>query len=151
MLQLARPEDQEAVNRLAAQVHSMYTTWRPDLYEMPRVLYDDEVFARVRQNRQLYVATMDGTVVGYTLLSKRPISGPGLVKRTVMSVESFCVEESCRNQGVGTRMMEDIRALARAFGCTDLQLSVYPQNDEAVGFYQKCGFAIRCIEMQRKV
>ena len=48
-------------------------------------------------------------------------------------------------------MMEELRALARAFGCTDMQLSVYPQNDEAVSFYQKCGFTIRNINMQRKV
>ena len=51
----------------------------------------------------------------------------------------------------GTAMMEDIHALAKAFGCTDLQLRVYPQNDEAVGFYQKCGFQIQNIGMQKKV
>ena len=49
------------------------------------------------------------------------------------------------------QMMEEVRALARAFGCTDLQLGVYPQNDAAVSFYQKCGFMIRSIDMQRKV
>ena len=46
---------------------------------------------------------------------------------------------------------DSIRALARAFGCRDLQLGVYPQNDAAVAFYQKCGFTIRSIDMQRKV
>ena len=44
-----------------------------------------------------------------------------------------------------------VAGLAKAFGCSDLQLGVYPQNDGAVAFYQKCGFAIRSIEMQRKV
>jgi ribosomal protein S18 acetylase RimI-like enzyme len=48
-------------------------------------------------------------------------------------------------------MMEEVRALAKAFGYTDLQLGVYPQNDAAVAFYQKCGFTIRSIDMQRKV
>ena len=48
-------------------------------------------------------------------------------------------------------MMEDVRALARAFGCRDLQLGVYPQNDSAVAFYQKCGFTIRSIDMMMKV
>ena len=60
-------------------------------------------------------------------------------------------DEALRNQGFGKDMMEDVHALAAAFRCTDLQLGVYPQNDDAVGFFQKCGFTIRSIEMQRKV
>ena len=55
------------------------------------------------------------------------------------------------SRGIGKAMMEDIHALAKAFRCTDLQLGVYPQNDGAVAFYQKCGFTIRSIDMQRKV
>jgi len=47
-------------------------------------------------------------------------------------------------------MMEEVRILAKAFGCTDMQLGVYPQNDAAVSFYQKCGFMIQNINMQRK-
>ena len=45
-------------------------------------------------------------------------------------------------------MMLGVRAIAKAFGCTDLQLGVYPQNNEAIAFYQKCGFRIRSIDMQ---
>ena len=37
---------------------------------------------------------------------------------------------------------EIIHALAKAFRCSDLQLKVYPQNDDAVGFYRKTGFAV---------
>ena len=48
-------------------------------------------------------------------------------------------------------MMQELRILAKAFDCTDLQLTVYPQNDAAIAFYQKCGFTIKSIDMQRKV
>ena len=68
-----------------------------------------------------------------------------------MLVDEICVEKACRNRGVGKEMMADVRVLAKAFGCTDMQLGVYPQNDEAVSFYQKCGFVIQNISMQRKV
>ena len=81
----------------------------------------------------------------------RRSEGVGLVTRKVMLVNQVCVDEALRNHGIGTQMMEELRVLAKAFGCTDLQLSVYPQNDEAVSFYQKCGFMIQSINMQRKV
>ena len=151
MLELARPDDREAVNLLAKQVHAMHVAWRPDIYEMVDEMYPEVRFQDAMKQRQLYVAKLDGTVVGYVLLKMKNYEGPGHVTRKVMVVDEFCVHESCRGNGIGKRMMEETRALAKAFRCTDMQLGVYPQNDDAVGFYQKCGFTIRSIDMQRKV
>lgn len=151
MLQLASLSDRMAVERLARQVHALHCQWRPDLYEMPELLYPEERFLDEIRSRSLYIAKLGDTVIGYVLLKIRDSQGIGLVNRRVMVLQEICVEESLRNQGFGKEMVADIHALARAFRCTDLQLGVYPQNDEAVSFYQKCGFTIRSIEMQKKV
>lgn len=151
MLQLARKADREAVNALAVHAHEMHVAWRPDLYVSVSELYPEERFDETVRQRQLYVAKIEETVVGYARLTMHACDWPGMVKRKIMTVEEFCVHESCRGQGIGKEMMAEVRALAAAFRCTDLQLGVYPQNDDAVGFYQKCGFTIRSIEMQRTV
>ena len=151
MLELARITDREAVNALAVQVHAMHVAWRPDIYEMVEELYPEARFLEAVNQRQLYVAKIDGVVAGYVLLKIREYNWSGMIYRKVMLVDELCVDEICRGQGIGTEMMMEVRALAKAFGCTDLQLGVYPQNDDAVGFYQKCGFTIRSIEMQSKV
>ena len=151
MLELATMNDQKMINTLAKQVHAMHVAWRPDIYEMPEVLYTEERFSEAVGKRELYVAKVSGTVVGYVTVKIRDYDWPGMVKRKVMLIDEICVEELCRNQGIGKEMMADVRALAKAFGCTDLQLGVYPQNDAAVAFYQKCGFTIRSIDMQKKV
>lgn len=151
MLELARSEDRSDVNRLARQVHALHVAWRPDIYEMVDELYSQQRFADAIAQRQLYVAKPDGIIIGFVLVKIRSYDWPGVVKRKVMLIDEVCVEEALRNQGIGKAMMEDVHALAKAFGCTDLQLGVYPQNDAAVAFYQKCGFTIRSIDMQRKV
>ena len=151
MLELANSADREAVNVMAREVHAMHVEWRPDIYEMVDELYPKERFDEAVKERNLYVAKLDGVIVGYVLVKIRNYDFPGHIKRKVMLVDEICVEESCRNQGIGKAMMEDVHALAKAFRCTDLQLGVYPQNDAAVAFYQKCGFTIRSIDMQRKV
>lgn len=151
MLELARKADFDAVNAMAAQVHAMHVEWRPDVYEMVPQLYSEERFDEAVKNRQLYVAKIEGIAVGFALLKIRSYDWPGVVKRKVMVIDELCVHESCRGQGIGKEMMADIHALAKAFRCTDLQLGVYPQNDDAVGFYQRCGFTIRSIDMQKKV
>ena len=151
MLELATKHDRPAVNRLARQVHEMHVQWRPDLYTMPEELFPEELYAELVKNRELYVAKLDGAVIGFALLKMRISEGVGKVTRKIMLIDQVCVDEALRNHGIGTQMMEEVRVLARAFGCTDLQLGVYPQNDAAVSFYQKCGFMIRSIDMQRKV
>ena len=151
MLELATKHDRFDVNRLARQVHEMHVQWRPDLFTMPEELFPEELFTGLVKERRLYVARMDGIVVGFVLIFMFVSEGRGKVTRKVMRIDQICVDEALRNHGIGTQMMEEVRVLARAFGCTDLQLGVYPQNDDAVGFYQKCGFTIRSIDMQRKV
>ena len=151
MLQLAQPGDRAAVERLARQVHAMHVAWRPDIYEMPEELYTEERFLSAVHSRELYVAKLENIVVGYVNLRIRLYDWPGVVRRKVMDLDEICVEESLRNRGIGTQMVTEVHALAKAFGCTDLQLGVYPQNDEAVAFYQKCGFTIRSISMQKKL
>ena len=151
MLELATKHDRSEVNRLARQVHEMHVSWRPDLFTMPEELFPEERYGELVKNRELYVAKMGGTVVGYCWLKMRKSEDIGRVPRKIMEIHQLCVDEALRNHGIGTQMMEEVRVLARAFGCTDLQLGVYPQNDEAVSFYQKCGFMIRSIDMQRKV
>ena len=151
MLELAVSADREAVNVLAREVHAMHVAWRPDIYEMVEEMYPQDRFSEEVARRQLYVAKIGGQVTGYVLLKIREYNWPGVVKRKVMVVDEIAVDDRCRNQGIGTVMMEEVRVLAKAFGCTDLQLGVYPQNDPAVAFYQKCGFTIRSIDMQRKV
>jgi ribosomal protein S18 acetylase RimI-like enzyme len=96
------------------------------------------------------VAKLDGAVIGFALLKMRVSEGVGKVTRKIILIDQVCVDEALRNHGIGTQMMEEVRVLARAFGCTDLQLGVYPQNDAAVSFWQKCGFMIQSITMQRK-
>ncbi len=151
MLQLAVLADREAVNNIAKQIHDMHVDWRPDIYEPVNEPYTEERFAEAIRNRQLYVAKLGGEVAGFAALNRCTYDWPGVVKRTVMMVEEFGVHEFFRGHGIGKAMMEDIHALAKAFGCTDLQLRVYPQNEDAVGFYQSNGFQIQNIGMQKKV
>lgn len=151
MLQLAIPEDTWAINALAREVHAMHVAWRPDIYEMVDNLYTEERVSTAIKCRELYTAKIDNTVIGYVSVKARKYEWPGVVKRKVMFVDELCVSQPFRGQGIGKAMMEDVKALARAFGCTDLQLGVYPQNDTAVSFYQKCGLTIRSIDMQMKL
>ena len=151
MLELARASDWEAVRRISVQIHDQHAAWRPDIYFHSDEPYPKEIFLEDVARRMVYVAKVQNLVAGYVVLSIRKKEGPGTVEKKQMRIESICVDEAVRGQGIGKEMVADVRALAKAFGCPELILSVHPENDHAVGFYQKCGFRIRTISMDCKL
>ena len=151
MLELATMSDWAEINRMSNQVAALHTAWRPDLFREAEISYPEDYLKSCIRDKALFVAKLDGAVVGYTAFWIWETNGPCSVPRKVLSINDFCVDAPHRGHGIGTRMMTELRILARAFGCTDLQLTVYPQNDAAINFYQKCGFGIKSIDMQTKV
>ena len=151
MLELARETDWEAIKRLSVQIHDLHAQWRPDLYLHSDEPYAREAFLEDIRNRLVYTARLGDTVAGYVVLSVLEKSGPGVVPKKVMRLDSICVDEPFRGHGIGKVMVADVRALAKAFRCRELMLGVHPENDSAVAFYQKCGFMIRTINMDMRV
>lgn len=151
MLELARESDFKAVNRLSVQIHDLHVSWRPDIFYHCDEPYPRDAFLADIQDRMVYVAKLQQEVVGYVVLKILKKAGPGTVEQSLLRLESICVDEMLRGQGIGKAMVADVRALARAFGCSGIILGVHPENDEAVGFYQKCGFCIRTINMDMKL
>ena len=151
MLELATKADWPDVCRMSVQIHDLHAGWRPDIYFSTVTPYPETAFEQNILDRMVYVAKLQETVVGYVVLSVQRKEGPGVHPKKIMRVDSICVDETIRGHGVGRAMMEDVRALAGAFGCNGINLSVHPENDDAVVFYQKCGFTIRTINMEMNV
>ena len=151
MLELATLSNWKDINRISAQVAQIHASWRPDLFYHGEISYPKDLLEKMIRDKQIFVARINDIVVGYAAFYIWNTNGVCCVPRKVMSINDFCVDEPFRNKGIGTQMMTELRVLAKAFGCTDLQLTVYPQNDAAVAFYQKCGYMIKSIDMQRKV
>ncbi len=151
MLELARETDWEAVKRISVQIHDLHAAWRPDIYFHCEEPYPRDQFLADIKDRMIYVSKIDDIVIGYVVLNILRKEGPGVVGSKQMRIESICVEQALRGQGIGKAMVADVRVLARAFGCREVILGVHPENDPAVGFYQKCGFRIRTINMDMKI
>lgn len=150
-LEKATPADREAVNALAMQVHSLHVAWRPDIYEMPDELYPADRFQEGLEAGSLYVARLENAVVGYASIKIRDYDWAGMVPRRVLIVDELSVDRNHHRQGIGSAVMSALKALSKAQGCTAMQLGVYLQNEGAVAFYEKCGFRLRSLTMDREI
>lgn len=148
LLELAAADDREAVMAITRQVNDLHVSWRPDIFRQAENLYPEEYFLEDIRNKALYVARLDGALVGYVCFHIWETNSDASVPSKVLDIDDITVDAKYRHQGIGQRIMADIREIAGERGCNDIQLSVYPQNENAVRFYEKCGFRVRNIRYQ---
>ena len=83
----------------------------------------------------VYVAEDEGAIVGRLSLSRDPHPA----SRHVADL-GLMVAESHRRQGVGTMLLEQAVAWARASQIGKLELHVFPWNEPALALYEAFGF-----------
>lgn len=141
VLKLVRPEDWEDVNRIARQVAALHASWGNGMaVEYP---YPMDYYLQCIRENKLYAAWIDGEIVGYIFFYFWTSGGPAARTRKMISIDDIGVDQSRRNQGIGQKMMEDLKEFAREEGCAAVNLYVDAPNENAIAFYQKCGFHIR--------
>ncbi len=151
MLELARECDWPDFHRLSLQIHEMHVAWRPDIYCHTDHPVPKDTFSRLIVEKCLFMARLNGKIVGYVQFCIWTSSGPGNVARKALRLDSICVDEKFRHRGIGSQMMQELAVIARVFDCTEILLSVQPENEAAMAMYTKLGFGIRNISLLKKV
>ena len=57
-----------------------------------------------------------------------------------MEIDNFYVDEECRNNGIGTKLLAHLMSLAVNYRVINITLEVRVSNDVAIGLYKKFGF-----------
>ena len=134
--------DAEEIVELLGQVHEEHRKRRP-LWFKPF----DRTAAREGQRNllsragaQMFVARAEGVCVGYALVCERVREENAFryASRSLV-VDQMAVSNTHRRRGVGTLLMERVRAEAAARGVQRVELNVYSDNDDARRFYEAQG------------
>lgn len=144
-------EDQVAINHLAKQVHKMHVNWKPDLF-----LDIDQVISigrleKLLETNSIYVAKQKDKIIGYIIINIIEKDNGFIRYRKLLSIDTLCIDEKYRGQGIGTRMLEFAKELGKNNSCTDMHLTVNPQNTNAIKVYEKFGMEIDKIAYMMKL
>ena len=120
-----RPEDESAVvhvwHRAGRDAYTYLPTWQSFTLE-----HAIEVFREaIASVCELFVATRDGSVVGYLALRGS-------------YVDRLYVDPDAQGHGVGARLLEE----AKQRSPTGLELHTHVQNEGARRFYERHGFEV---------
>lgn len=147
----AQPCDFEAVNALARQAHAVHLAWRPDLFLPVAYPFEPAVYQRRVEGRQLLLACEGEQILAYAAYDIRRTELPMLTERTVLLLDNLCVDEARRQQGLAKALLTRLCALAKDWGCTDLELGCHPENAAGIALYESLGMRVKSIHYQMKL
>ena len=71
--------------------------------------------------------------------------------RKQLNIDAICVDEKYRGKGIGTKILESVKEIAKSKECTDLYLTVNQENENAIRAYEKFGFKVKNIAYMMKI
>ena len=151
MLVRATKRDFEAVNHLARQVHELHVAWRPDLFVSCKYPLSEDDFQDLLDNDAIYVLRKRGNIIAYITFDVHETEHHSVAFRKIFMLKQICVDESCRNQGLGRQIMEEVKNLAGDLGCTDIQLTCDPHNEAALHLYETFGMNVKYLQFHLKL
>ena len=151
VVEVPKIEDFKRVNELAVQVHEMHVTWNPDIFKSVEEVINKEYFENLIKNEEIYIAKVDQEIVGYIIFNIKEKENSSMRYRKQLNIDAICVDERYRGKGIGTKILESIKEIAKTRGCTDLYLTVNQENENAIKVYEKFGFKVKNIAYMMKL
>lgn len=156
MVSIRHVQDQDLsrVDDLLSQVLEIHAGIRPDVFIPGTRKYTDEQLLRIFHDPQTPVFTAvsdEDQVIGYAFCILKETRSENMYPRKILYIDDLCVDQTCRGQHVGESLIDYVTDFARQNGCSEITLNVWNGNDKAQGFYEKMGFGVRSLILEKKL
>lgn len=151
LIRYAKKEDYDDVEKIAEQVQKMHVEWRPDIYTFEKKVFSTEMFEQIIDNKMLIVATDDEKIVGFLMYVINKVNFDNYVERTLYRVDAVAVDEECRGKGIGHKLFDYLKGIAKENNMDAIELQVNAENKAAKAMYEKYGFSDKSINMELKL
>ncbi len=151
IIRKANREDIAGLTKLLLEVQKVHSDVRPDLFIAGTRKYTDEELEEILQDdlRPIFVADLDGAVVGYAFCLVSTPSSHSLRPIKSLYIDDLCVDEAFRGKHIGVELYRFVVDYAKEIGCYNVTLNVWADNLKAVAFYEKIGLKVQKIGMEK--
>ena len=150
-IRFAGAEDVTGILALLKQVGNVHHQGRPDIFRKGAQKYGaSQVLAMLDKSQTPIFVAVDGKkVVGYGFCQVKTYDhDPVMTDRTEIYIDDLCVDESCRGQGIGKAIYEEILRYAKMRRADLVTLNVWSCNESAMRFYEALGLKPQKIGME---
>lgn len=139
------------INNLAKQVHKLHVNWNSDMFLDVEQVIPIERLEKLLETESIYIARLENKIVGYIIIDIKEKDNGFMRYRKILSIDTLCIDEKFRRQGIGTKMLEFAKRLGKEKNCTDMHLNVNPNNKNAIKVYENFGMKVNNISYMMKL
>lgn len=150
-IRFAEAKDVSGILDLLRQVGQVHHEGRPDIFRTGARKYGaSQILAMLDSPKTpIFVAVEGGKVVGYGFCQVKIYDrDPVIADHTEIYIDDLCVDASCRGQGIGKKIYEEILRYAKMRRAYNVTLNVWCCNENAMAFYEKLGLKPQKIGME---
>jgi ribosomal protein S18 acetylase RimI-like enzyme len=137
---------------LENQVFKIHLKSRPDLIKKKPINYNYLSDIIEKKNKEILIAEENNEVIGFCIINIYEMKNhPIFFDMTNIEIEDFCVDENYRKKGVGRKLFEEVKLLAKNNNARFIELLVCEFNQNAKIFYEDMGMVIRENKMEYKI
>lgn len=144
-------ENQVEINNLAKQVHKLHVNCNSDIFLDVEQVIPIERLEKLLETESIYIARLENKIVGYIIIDIKEKDNGLMRYRKILSIDTLCIDEKFRRQGIGTKMLEFAKRLGKEKNCTDMHLTVNPNNKNAIKVYENFGMKVNNISYMMKL
>lgn len=151
-IERAKEEHSYDILRLLEQIAAHHQKGRPDIFKSDVKKYSEKELKEILKdaNKPVFIAEdEEGHVVGYVFCIRIQYRSHAVFRDAeVLYLDDVCVDEQCRGQAIGKKLMDAVKNYALEIGVQRLELNVWQFNQGAVHFYENCGFSTQRTHME---
>ena len=155
MIRFADMSDITGINVLHAQLHIQHIGYRPDIFApIEQPIFDELMKAYLTdEKKRIIISEDDGVIDGYAAVSvcSTEKAAGEILPFTFIEVNELCVAENAHRKGIGTALLDAVKAFAKEQGAKFVELGVNAQNTSAQEFYKANGMFVKNLKMQYRI
>jgi len=151
MVRHASSKDIDKILDLLNQVNLIHATARPDIFKVVTKYTKEELEEKINKEPIFVYTNLNDEVVGYIFGVIQDTKTNHLIYHKTFFIDDFCVDNSQRGMGVGTKLYDYVKGYAKSIGCDRVTLNVWSFNENAYKFYLKCGLKPLETVMEEKI
>ena len=142
MIRKIESRDIDVVNVIRQQVHTMHVEGEPKRFKPNFTAIKNHIYEYIdSDSKVVYVYEDDDIILGYIMadIIEKPESDYRPSVRYI-EISELGVKSGVRGRGIGTKLIDTIKSYAVDNGVTKIELNMWEFNEQALAFYDKCGF-----------
>lgn len=144
-----KKEELKKIIPVFQEVHELHAKNRPDVFKNSELSLEnlEEFYSDIN-----LIACENDMVVAFLFASIKEIK-EGTLNRPlqIISIDEFGVKKEYQHQNIGRKLIQKVEEIATNKKISRLELGVWGFNTNAQKFYEKMGFCIKSMRLEKSV